>query len=96
MNTHNGFDGFGRLISMVKRDSRDEMMEDMGFNNAVHDLSTDETKLAVYGRSSAASKIPSVVLVVRQLAIRVLKVCDGNCLMLELSLHTHENCLPNQ
>ena len=63
---------------MVERDGGDKMMEHMGFHNAVHDVSTNETEFSINGRSGATSKIPNVVFIVRKLRVSVLQVSDGD------------------
>lgn len=69
---------------MVERNCGNEMMENMGLNDAMHDVRADESKIAIYGRSSAASKVPYIVVIVGKLAIGMLKICDGDCARLKL------------
>ena len=79
MATQYWLDGFGSLIGVVERDGGDKMVKDVGLYNAVHEGPTDESKLTVYGCSSATSKVPSCVFVMGEGRIGVLKIGDCYC-----------------
>jgi hypothetical protein len=53
-------------------------MKDVGLDDAVQEVATDEAKFAVDGGSGAASKVPGVTGVVRKGWIGVLEVGDGD------------------
>ncbi len=58
MATHNLLDGLARLIGIVEGDGADVVVEDMGFDDSVQQLTSDETELPVNCRSSSASVRP--------------------------------------
>ncbi len=76
--THDGLDGFCGFIGVVKGDSRHVMVEDVGLNNAVHKVATDEAELAVNGCSGTASEVPGMRFIVRKAGVGVLEIGDGN------------------
>lgn len=72
-------DGFRSLVGVVERDCGDKVVEDVRLYNTVHECSTDETEFTINGCSSAARKVPSCVLVMREGGISVLKIGYCNC-----------------
>ena len=81
---------------MVERDGRDEMVEDVGLDDAVHYVPANEAKFSVNGRSGATGKVPDIVLVVGKLGISVLQVGDGNYSRCELCFVYIHKDLPSQ
>lgn len=79
MLTEHGFDGFGGFIGMVEWNRRDEVVQDVRFDDAVQEMATDKAELAIDGRSSSTGKVPGFSGVVGKRWISVLEVCDGNC-----------------
>ncbi len=73
-------DGLGSLVCVVKRNRGDKMVKDMGLYNAMHEGPTNETEFTVNGCSSAASEIPSCVLVMREGGIGMLEIGDCDCI----------------
>ena len=63
---------------MVKRDGGNEMVKDMGLNDAMHEVAADEAKLTINRGGGSADKRPSLVSVVRKRGIGVLKKGDGH------------------
>lgn len=53
-------------------------MENMGFDDAVEELSADETKLAIYRSGSTAGEVPRVRFVMGKRRIGVLEKGDGH------------------
>ncbi len=78
MLAHDGLNGFGGLICVVKRDSGDVVMEDMSLDDAVQELAANETKLAIYRSSSTTSIVPCLRLIVRKRRIGMLEKGDGH------------------
>jgi hypothetical protein len=76
MLAHNWLDGLGGLISMVKWDSADIVMQNVGLDDAVEELAADEAEFAVDGCCSATSVCPSRGSVVRERRVCVLKEGD--------------------
>lgn len=75
---HDRLDGLGGLISVVEGDAADVVVEDVGLDDAVEEVSADEAHLTVDGGSGAADKVPLLVVVVREGRVGVLKEGDGN------------------
>lgn len=90
VDAHDRLDGFGRLIGMIEGDGGDEMVKNMGLDDAMHNVPADKSKIAIDCRSRSASEVPCVVLIMRKCAIGVLKVRDSDCDALETSLHVIE------
>lgn len=87
---HDGLDGLGSLIGIVKGDAADVVVQDVGLDDAVEEMSADEAHLAINGGSSAADKVPLIVGVVRKGRIGVLEESDGNYTGLVLILEIFE------
>ncbi len=79
MLTHDRFDGFGRLVGVVKRDRGHVVMQDMGFDNPMQELAADEAEFPVDGSCCAAGEIPSLGLIVRQRRVGMLEERDHDC-----------------
>lgn len=78
MLAHDGLDSVGSLIGVVEGDGADIMVQDVGLNNAVEEVSTNETHLTIDGGSSATDEVPLVTSVVRKRGISVLEKSDGD------------------
>ena len=63
---------------MVEGNSGDVVVQNVGFNDAVEEVATNEAELAVNGGCGAASKGPGLGIVVRKGRVGVLKECDGD------------------
>lgn len=61
-------------------------MENMGFDDAVEKVPTDETKLTIYRSGSTASKVPRVRFVMGKRRISVLEKGDGHLWVLLISI----------
>lgn len=79
MLAHDGPDGIGRFVGVVKRDAANIVVQDVRLNDAVEEVAADEAHLAVDGGSSAANIVPLVGRVMREGWVGVLKECDGDC-----------------
>lgn len=78
MLSHDRLDGLGRFIGVVEGNGGDVVVEDVSLNDAVEEMTANESKLAIDGGGRTPSEIPAVGLVVRQARIRVLQVRDGH------------------
>lgn len=69
--SHDGFDGFSRLASMVERDGGNSMMQNVRFDNIVEEVVPDETKITVDSGRSSTDVVPRFGLVMGQRGIGV-------------------------
>lgn len=79
MAAHDLLNGFGGFISVVERNSADIVMKDMGFDDAMENVSADKSKFAIDGRSGSTNIIPGISGIVRQSGVCMLEEGDGNC-----------------
>lgn len=77
MLAHDGLDGLGSLVSVVEGDAADVVVQNVGLDDAVEEVSADESHLTINGGSGAADKVPFLVSVVGESRIGVLK--EGDC-----------------
>lgn len=78
MATHDLLDGLGSLVGVVEWDGRHIVMQDVGLDNAVQQLATDEAELAVDGRGRTADVVPRLGGVMRERRVGVLEEGDGD------------------
>ena len=64
---------------MIEWDSGDEVVEDMGLDNAMHDGTTNEAKITIHSGCGSASEVPGASFIVWKGRIGVLEVCDCDC-----------------
>ena len=83
---HDGLDRFRCLVGVVEGDRGDVVVQDMGFDDAVEELASDETEFAVDGCGRAAGVGPAGGFVMRERGVGVLKVSDGDCNLVSLAL----------
>lgn len=76
---HDRLDGLGGFVGMVEGNGGNVVVQDMGLDDAVHEVTADEAELTVNGCCSAAGKGPCLARVVREGRVGVLKVGDGHC-----------------
>lgn len=63
---------------MVVRDDGDVMVQDMGLDDVVEEMTTDEAEISVNGRGRATSEGPGGGVVVWKSAIGVMEVGEGD------------------
>lgn len=73
---HDRLDRFRRFVRVVERDRRHEVVENMGLDDTVKQMTTDESELPIDRRRSSAGEVPRFRLVVRECGVRVLE--EGN------------------
>lgn len=78
MLAHDGTDGLGGLIGVVKGNGGNVVVQDVGLDDAVQKLAADEAHLAIDGGSSATDKVPLLTGVVGESRVGVLEESDGN------------------
>ena len=76
---HDGFDGFTRLICVIEGNGANVMVQDMGFDDAVEEMTPNEAHLSVDCGSRSTCEGPGMGCVVRQSGISMLEVGDCNC-----------------
>ena len=64
---------------MVKGYGGHKVMEDVGLDDTMHEMSTDEAHLPVNSCGSTPRKVPNIVLIMWKCRVCVLEVCDGDC-----------------
>ena len=79
MTAQDWLNGLGGLICVIKGDCGHEVMEDMGFDDPVHEVPTNKAKFTVDGGCGAAREIPAASFVMRKGRIGVLKEGDPDC-----------------
>lgn len=75
---HDGADGVGGLVGVVEGNAGDVVVEDVSLDNAVHEVTADETALTVDGGSGAADEVPLLSVVVGEGRVSVLEEGDGD------------------
>ena len=75
---HNRLDSLGGLVGVVKGDVADVVVEDVGLDDTVEEMSTDEAHLAIDGSSGTTDKVPLLASVVGKGRVGVLEEGDGN------------------
>lgn len=75
---HDGLDGLGGLVGVVKGDAADVVVQDVGLDDAVEEVATNEAELAVNRGGRAANKVPLLGRVVRERGVGVLEEGDGH------------------
>lgn len=78
VSSHHGFDSLGGLVGIVEWDGADEMMQDVSFNDAVEEMTPNESKLTVDGCGGTTGKIPDFRIIVGQRWVCMLQECDSN------------------
>ena len=82
MMAHDWFDSLARFVGIVEWNCADEMVEDMGFDDAVEEMTTYETEFTVDSGGGSTGKVPCLGSIVRKGRIRVLEERDCNCSVL--------------
>ena len=70
MAAHDRLDGLGGFVGVVEWNGRDVMVQDVGFDDAVEQITANESKLAVNGGRRSAGKAPRLVSVMRSVCCR--------------------------
>lgn len=79
---HDRLDSLAGLVGVVEGDCADVVVKDVGLDDAVEELTTDETEFTIDGCSRTADIIPAASLIVRKGGIGMLEVGDGNYMQL--------------
>ena len=75
---HDALDGFTGFIGVVEGDVADIVVQNVGLNDTVEDVTTDKTEVTVNGSGSTTSEVPNLRLVVRERRVGVLQESDGD------------------
>lgn len=76
---HDRLDGLGGLVCIVERNGANVVVQNVGLDDTVEQVATDEAKLTVDGCSGALDKGPLLAGVVRQGRVGVLEEGDSDC-----------------
>ena len=76
--THDLLDSLASLVGIVEGDGGDIVVQDVGLDDAVKKLATDETEFTVDRGSCTTNIVPRFASVVRERRISVLQECNGN------------------
>lgn len=75
--THDWLDCLGCLVGVVEGDGGDVVVEDVGFDDSVEEVTADEAEFAVDGCGGSTGEGPGVAFVVGEGGVGVLEECDG-------------------
>ena len=75
---HNRLDSLSRFVSVVKWDCGHVMVQDVGLDDSVQDMSTNESEFTVDSGCGAANEGPGICIVVWKCRIGMLKEGNGN------------------
>ena len=84
MAAHDRLDGLGGFVGVVEWDSRDIVVQDVGFDYSVEQRAADEAEIAIDRGSGSASKTPRLGSIMGDRRICVLQVRDGDLIMLSV------------
>ena len=90
MAAHDRLDGLGGFVGVVEWNGRDVMVQDVGFDDAVEQITANESKLAVNGGRRSAGKAPRLGSVMSDRGIGMLQVRDCNLGIQSVSLLSTE------
>ena len=76
---HDRLDSLGGFVGVVEGDGGDVVVQDVSLDDAVEEVTTDETEFAVNGCGGTTSKVPRAASVVRERGVGVLEVGDSDC-----------------
>ena len=76
MTAHDGLDGLGGLVGVVEGDGGDVVVKNVGLDDTVEEMTSDEAKLTVDGSSGTTSVGPGVGVVVGEGGVGVLQEGD--------------------
>lgn len=75
---HDGLDRLGCLVGIVKGNGADVVVENVRLNDAVEQVSTNESKLTIHSSGSTTDKVPLVIGVMWEGRVGVLEESDGH------------------
>ena len=74
--TQHRLDRFGRFVGVVPRHACKIVVDDMGLDDAMHEVSSDKAKFTVDGGSRAAGVGPGGWIIVGKSRVGMLQICD--------------------
>lgn len=78
MSAHNLLDGIRSLVCVIERNCADVVVQNVGLDDSVKELSANETEFSIDRGSRSSSIRPAFASVMRERRIGVLKVGDGD------------------
>lgn len=85
MSSHNGADSIASLVGIIKWNGANVMVQDVGLDNAVKQVASNESELAINSSGGTTNEIPLLLGVVGKRRIGVLEESDSN----EPVVHPH-------
>lgn len=90
MLSHDWANGICGLVGVVERNGGNVVVQNVSLDDAVEEVAADEAKFTVDGGGSTAGEVPGFGRVVRKRRIGVLKIGDGNCIIVLVAV---ANCV---
>lgn len=78
MLAHDGSDSIRGLVGIVEGNAADVVVEDVGLDDTVEKMTTDETEFAIDGSSGATDEVPLLTSIVRESWVGVLEESNGD------------------
>jgi len=75
---HHWLDGLSSLVSVIERDGGDVVVEDVGLDDAVEEMATNEAKFAVDRSGGTTNVVPGFGRIMGEGWVGVLEEGDGN------------------
>lgn len=73
-----GDNGVGRFLGVVERNLREQVVNDVVINDLVEEMASNETKSSVNSAQGTLDEGPGILIVMRNIRVSVVQVCDGN------------------
>lgn len=97
--THDGLNGVGGFVGIVPGHAVEEVVDDVGFDDSVHEVAADEAEVTVDGCGGAAGEVPGCGVVVGEGGIGVLEERDPDWMIVlagVLERGWEDVCSPSQ
>jgi len=78
VDAHDGLDGLGSLVGLVEGNGADVVVQNVGLDDAVEELTADKSKFAIDSRGGATDVGPGLASVMWERWVGVLKIGDSN------------------
>jgi hypothetical protein len=78
VSAHDALDGLASLIGVVEGDVADIVVQNVGLDDTVEDVATDETEVTIDGGGGSTGEVPDLGLVVGEGGVSVLEEGNGD------------------
>lgn len=75
----NLLNGLGGLVRVVEGDGGNEVVSNVGLNDAVKEVTANEAEFTVNSSGGSTNEIPGLRMIMGQGGVGVLEIGDGNC-----------------